>query len=133
MNRVESFSSSGTGSRDYDRQSNHGERRYERKFHYNREGNRRGYGNGDRGGPGGGWINSPLAPRFEQKATINTANAAANGAGYNGHQYIDHNAVYNNGYEDNCYSMDMEDLPNGFTKVSLLGSYYKIIFGVDFH
>ena len=119
MHRMESFSSSGTGSRDYDRPSNHGERRFDRKYHYNREGSRRGYGGGDRGG-GGSWINAPLAPRFERKAAIHAANAAANGNSYNAHHYADQNAANSGGcYDDNGYNMtmDMEDLPNGFTKV----------------
>ena len=119
MHRMESFSSSGTGSRDYDRSLNHGERRFERKYHYNRDGGRRGYGGSDRGGRGG-WNNAPLAPRFERKAAIYAANAAANGNNYNGNHYSDPNAANNGGYyDDGNYnmSMDMEDLPNGFTKV----------------
>ena len=113
---MESFSSSGTGSRDYERHSNHGDRRYERKYHYNREGSRRGYGGSERSG-GNTWVNAPLAPRFERKAAIHAANAAANGANYNPYPYGEQNGA-NNGYDDSCsLSMDMEDLPNGFTKV----------------
>ena len=126
MKRVESFSS-GTGSREYDRSTTHSERRYERKYHYNRDGNRR-YGNGGERGSGG-WVNAPLAPRFERKAAINAANAAANAVGYNNYQpYPDQNVGYNNGggiTDDNCNGhngMDMEDLPNGFTKV-LINSF----------
>ena len=115
MQRVESFSSSGTGSRDYERPSNHGERRYERKYQYNRDGSRRSYGGSERGG-GSTWVNAPLAPRFERKAAIYAANAAANGNNYHAHHYGDHNGS-NNGYDDCSMSMDMEDLPNGFTKV----------------
>ena len=111
---MESFSSSGTGSREYERHSNHGERRYERKYNYNRDGSRRSYGGSDRGG-GSSWINAPLAPRFERKAAIHAANVAANGNNYHSHHYGDQNG--SNGCYDDNMSMDMEDLPNGFTKV----------------
>ena len=111
---MESFSSSGTGSKEYERHSNHGERRYERKYNYSRDGSRRSYGGSDRGG-GNTWINAPLAPRFERKAAIHAANAAANGNGYHSHHYGEQNG--SNGCYDDSMSMDMEDLPNGFTKV----------------
>jgi hypothetical protein len=114
IHRMESFSSSGTGSREYERHSNHGERRYERKYNYSRDGSRRSYGGSDRGG-GSTWINAPLAPRFERKAAIHAANAAANGNNYHSHHYGDQNG--SNGCYDDSMSMDMEDLPNGFTKI----------------
>ena len=119
MHRMESFSSSGTGSREYERPPNHGERRYERKYHYNRDGSRRSYGGSDRGG-GSTWINAPLAPRFERKAAIHAANAAANNNNYHSHHYGDQCGPHN-GYDDaSSMSMDMEELPNGFTKVKYL-------------